>query len=165
MTKCPTCFDVTLGYNTGEAGQRGTLDCADCDTATERAAFNNSMSDVCLTRKDQDWHAYQLGRAMESERAAAQVKLIRVLAVGEVIVTPDATIQNNSAHPIRIIQRADSVEIPSPEQESELVSMLLKMWGHAIELGETDYFDDPQFAKADWSADCAAAAKLIAKYK
>jgi hypothetical protein len=49
--------------------------------------------------------------------------------------------------------------------EKELRAMLLKIWGHAIELGETDYFDDPQFAKADWAADCAAAAKLIAKHK
>jgi hypothetical protein len=49
--------------------------------------------------------------------------------------------------------------------EKELVDMLKKMWGHSIELGETDYFNDPQFAKADWAADCAAAAKLIAKYK
>jgi hypothetical protein len=47
--------------------------------------------------------------------------------------------------------------------EKELVDALRKIWGHAIELGETDYFDDPQFAKADWAADCEAAAKLLRK--
>lgn len=44
-----------------------------------------------------------------------------------------------------------------------LTDMLRSMWGHAIELGETDYFDDPQFGKDEWSADCKAAADMLRK--
>lgn len=51
------------------------------------------------------------------------------------------------------------------EEVQAMAGMVRKMWGHAIELGETDYFNDPQFGKDDWSADCAAAAKLIQRYK
>ncbi len=111
---CEKCFDVTLGYATGEVDQRGNLDCAHCNAATERTALNAAMRDVCLTTKDQDWHAYQLGKA-----AAL----------------------------------------------AEMLPMLRKMWGHAIELGETDYFDDEQFEKEQYRQDCIEAAKLIAACK
>ena len=48
---------------------------------------------------------------------------------------------------------------------AELLPVLRSMWGHAIELGETDYFDDPQFGKADWQADIEAARLLLQKFK
>ncbi len=48
---------------------------------------------------------------------------------------------------------------------AEILPMLRKMWGHAIELGETDYFDDEQFEKEQYRQDCIEAAKLIAACK
>lgn len=161
MIKCPICLD------SGESTY-GNLDCAapNCTAATERAALNTLIDALpAMTPYDLQWTAYQLGLVIGTNQSADQVKLIRVLAVGEVIVTNDATIQNNTGHPLRIVQRIGSVEIPSPAQESELVPMLRSMWGHAIELGETDYFDDPQFGKADWQADIEAARLLLQKFK
>ncbi len=163
---CTKCFSVTLGYSTGEMNQDGYLDCAHCGIAAERVALNDSMSKVNMIKQDEHFHAYQLGKA--AAMVDAQLKMVQVLAAGMVMDMPELPIYNRSKQAIKIIQRMDSVEIPrviTPAEESELVSMLRKLWGHAIELGETDYFDDEQFEKEQYRQDCIEAAKLIAACK
>lgn len=55
---CPTCC------NTGEANGHGQLDCPDCDSAMERAAFNKAYAEFFKTRTPEDlaWDAYQDGK-------------------------------------------------------------------------------------------------------
>jgi hypothetical protein len=60
---CEKCLHPELGYNTGEIGQGGYLDCA-CGVADERAAFEDQMTKQRRLPLDaRDWHAYQLGKA------------------------------------------------------------------------------------------------------
>ena len=60
---CEKCLHPDLGYNTGEIGQAGYLDCA-CGVADERAAFNELIK-VAQQYRDVDlyWLAYQTGKA------------------------------------------------------------------------------------------------------
>ena len=68
MSKCTHCFDEHLGYNTGEVGQRGYLDCGWCGAAVERVALNQAMADAGpMIEQDAFWHAYQLGRSAALE--------------------------------------------------------------------------------------------------
>lgn len=62
--RCLHCFNEHLGYNTGEVGQRGFIDCTACDAAEARLALNEAMRTAGpMIRQDEYWHAYQLGKA------------------------------------------------------------------------------------------------------
>jgi hypothetical protein len=73
MSKCSHCFDEHLGYNTGEVGQRGFLDCVYCTAAEERLTLNEAIRKIGpIVRQDEYWYAYQLGKEAARKEVLAE---------------------------------------------------------------------------------------------